>query len=67
MRQARLAKEYGIDGFAIYHYHFGPQSYAGLGSAGADMDETVLKLLDSADGEVCECCGPTRRRARPGL
>ena len=51
-RQALLAREYGIHGFAIYHYHFGPQFYeAGYDSSGADMDETVLQLLDAHDGE----------------
>ena len=50
-RQALLAKEHGVHGFAIYHYHFGPQAY-GLGNPGADMDETTMKLLDAADGEV---------------
>ena len=49
-RQALLAKEHGIHGFAMYHYHFGPQDY-GLGSTAADMDETTMKLLDAADGE----------------
>lgn len=57
-RQALLAKEYGIYGFAYYHYWFGRNSSWGRAASwrpqdefGADMDESVMKLLDESDGE----------------
>jgi len=60
-RQALLAREYGIHGFAYYHFWFTrPAAWgASLDDAlivngtryGADMDETLLKLLDEHDGE----------------
>jgi len=63
-RQALLAREYGIHGFAYYHYWFTRpaawgQSRVNLDDVqnvngtryGADMDETLLKLLDEHDGE----------------
>ena len=57
-RQALLAKEYGIHGFVIYHYWFSRPERWGRGASwkdgesyGADMDESVMKLLDEADGE----------------
>ena len=60
-RQALLAREYGIHGFAYYHFWFTrPAAWgANLDDAlnvngtryGADMDETLLKLLDEHDGE----------------
>lgn len=56
-RQALLAKEYGIHGFVYYHYWFSRparwgrgQSWNG-GDVGADMDESLMRLLDEADGE----------------
>jgi len=60
-RQALLAREYGIHGFAYYHFWFTrPAAWGGnLDDAlivngtryAADMDETLLKLLDEHDGE----------------
>ena len=57
-RQALLAKEYGLHGFAYYHYWFArdeswgrPKSWKEDEPWGADMDETLMKLLDDDDGE----------------
>jgi hypothetical protein len=62
-RQALLAKEYGIHGFAIYHYWLSsrpskldgrttrPAWLSSNRSSDADMDQTLLQLLDESDGE----------------
>jgi hypothetical protein len=54
-RQAQLAKEFGVYGFAIYHFWFardpawGKPASWGTADVGADMDETLLLMLE--DGE----------------
>ena len=57
-RQAQLAREYGIYGFAIYHFWFARPESWGRGASwrdgetyGADMDATIMRLLDESDGE----------------
>ena len=57
-RQALLAKEYGIHGFIYYHYWFSRPESWGRGAswrvqdqAGADMDESLMRLLDEKDDE----------------
>ena len=57
-RQAHLAREHGVYGFAIYHFWFARPAEWGRGASwrggaayGADMDATVMKLLDDRDGE----------------
>lgn len=57
-RQALLAKEHGLYGFAIYHYWFArdvkwgkPRSW-GSADFGADMDETLLLMLEDGEPDI---------------
>ena len=57
-RQAQLAKEFGVYGFAIYHFWFardpawGKPASWGTADVGADMDETLMAMLEDGEPDI---------------